>query len=322
LDLDFNLFVPQNNARNILPSPLQPADEALLALVIENHLPQDMYNKILDWALFAQHSNYKIPDAPVFRTALRRMHAKYANVCGGPPKSEIVTVPGYQPMHVYRFDFLQQAKRLFQDDDVMKDSLWHYDSKVNAEGERLYSEINTGDFWKLGADYVAQRARLANCDKSLDHVFCPVILFVDATLADRIGRLKVEPVLCSFGNICGEKRRLASSWFILGFIPPYPKSSIEAAADSNKVDSKHDQIAYYHECLKSILQDLLSVDKNEHGHEMFVASKGLIRAHFKLSLVIGDTEGHDKICTHYLSYSSNIRRVSRDCNLAQAKLMM
>ena len=42
-----------DNARKILPSTLQPADEALLALVIENHLPQDMYNKILDWALFA-----------------------------------------------------------------------------------------------------------------------------------------------------------------------------------------------------------------------------------------------------------------------------
>jgi hypothetical protein len=315
----FQSPVLPDNARNIPPSPLQPADESLLALVIENNLPQDMYNKILDWALFAEITSYQIPDAPVFRTALRHMHAKYASVCGGPPKSEVVTVPGYQPMHVYRFDFLQQAKRLFLDDDLMKDSLWHYNPKVTAGGERLYSEMNTGDFWKLGADYVAQLAGGANSDNSLDHLFCPVILFVDATLADRIGRLKVEPVLCSVGNICGEKRRLASSWFILGFIPPYPKSSIEVAFDRTKVDSKHGQITYYHECLKSILQDLLSVDKNEHGHEMFVAGKGFIRAHFKLSLVIGDTEGHDKICTHYLSYSSNIQRVSRDCNLPQSQ---
>jgi hypothetical protein len=202
----------------------------------------------------------------------------------------------------------------------MKDSLWDYDCSVSSSGERLFSELNTGDFWHLGVEYVSQRASLPTADKVLPHIFCPVILFIDSTLADRIGRLKVEPVLCSFGNICGEKRRLASSWFILGFIPPYPKSSVEAAADRAKVESKHDQIVYYHQCLKSILQDLLAADNNPDGHEMFIPSLGTkIRAHFKLSLVIGDTEGHDKVCTHYCSYSSNIQRVSRDCDLSQSK---
>ena len=310
---------PDGDVRKIEPSQLHPAEEMLLALIIENNLAQAMYNKILDWAHFAQFSNYKIPDAPVYRTSLGRMHRKYANVSGGFPKSEIVTVPDYQPMHVYRFDFLQQAERLFSDEDLMKESLWEYDPKVNASGERLYSEMNTGNFWKLVADYVADRARLPDADKSLEHYFCPVIFFVDMTCVDRIGRLKVEPVLTSLGNISGKMRGLPSSWFVSGFIPPYPKSSIEVAADRTKVDSKHHQTMYYHECLRSILQDVLAADKNEYGHEMFVAGKGRIRAHFKVSLVIGDTEGHDKICAHYCSYSSNIQRVSRDCNLPQSK---
>jgi hypothetical protein len=64
----------------------------------------------------------------------------------------------------------------------------------------------------------------------------------------------------------------------------------------------------------------LAADNNPDGHEMFIPSLGTkIRAHFKLSLVIGDTEGHDKVCTHYCSYSSNIQRVSRDCDLSQSK---
>jgi hypothetical protein len=99
--------------------------------------------------------------------------------------------------------------------------------------------MNTGDFWKLGVKYVSKWACVPTADQSLSHHFCPVILFIDSTLADRIGRLKVEPVFCSFGNICGDKRHLTTSWFILGFIPPYPKSSIEVAADHSKVDSKH-----------------------------------------------------------------------------------
>ena len=93
--------------------------------------------------------------------------------------------------------------------------------------------MNTGDFWKLGDDYVAKQVN--DLDPSLldglPHFLCLVILFVDSTLVDRFGRLKVEPVLCSLGNICGSKRSSASSWFILGFIPSNPKSSQELQAD-------------------------------------------------------------------------------------------
>jgi hypothetical protein len=83
--------------------------------------------------------------------------------------------------------------------------------------------MNTGDFRMLGAGYIAERAHLPTADKSLQQCFCPMILFVNATLADRVGCLKVEPFLSSFENICGENRWLASSWFILEFIRPYPK---------------------------------------------------------------------------------------------------
>jgi len=85
----FSGFRPQpllDDARMINPSQLQPADEALLSLIIENHLPQEMYNKVLDWAHFAHISNYNIPSASDYRTALHRMHAKYVNVCGVPPQ--------------------------------------------------------------------------------------------------------------------------------------------------------------------------------------------------------------------------------------------
>jgi hypothetical protein len=181
-----------------------------------------MYNKILDWAHFAWLSHYDVPKAIDYRTSLHRMHSKYTNVCGGSPLSEIIQVPGYQPMHVYRFDLLRQAKRLYLNKELMNNSFWDYDPKVTDCGYCLYSEMNTGNFWKLGVEYVSQRTRLPEADQSLTHHFCPVILFIDSTLADRIGQLKVEPVLCSVGNICGDKRRLATSWFILGFIPPTP----------------------------------------------------------------------------------------------------
>jgi hypothetical protein len=122
-----------------------------------------------------------------------------------------------------------------------------------------------------------------------------------------LGRLKVEPGLCLIGNINGKQRGSADAWFILGFIPPYPKSSKEAEADSNKKETKHLKAKYYHECINSILQDLLVMDNNVLGHKVFVPGYGYCYVHFKLSLIIGDTEGHDKACAHYCSYSSNIQ---------------
>jgi hypothetical protein len=249
------------------------------------------------------------------------MMKKYVHVSGGPPLSEIVRVPGHAPMHVYRFDFLKHVTRLLSDPDLMKDSLWGYNPQVNPNsGERVYAEMNTGDFWKLGEEYVANR--LSRLDPSLvdglPHRLCPINLFIDSTLVDRIGRLKVEPVLCSIGNISGLKRSSASSWFILGLIPPYPKSSKEAEADRKSVKTQHYQARYYQSCIKSIIQDLLIADKNERGHKMWIPGQGYSWVHFKLSLIIGDNEGHDKICCHYCSYSSNIQRMCHDCDISQS----
>jgi hypothetical protein len=82
---DYSIYVPCLDINNVTgfqapiqfdfsspinPSSLQVADEALLALVIENNLPQAMYNKILDWAHFAQYSNYTFSNAPLFCTTL------------------------------------------------------------------------------------------------------------------------------------------------------------------------------------------------------------------------------------------------------------
>jgi hypothetical protein len=110
-------------------------------------------------------------------------------------------------MYVYCFDVLCQAKRLYLNKELMANSLWDYDPKVTNSGDYLtiFQEMSTGDFWKLGVEYISKRDRLPTADQSLTHRFCPVILFISSTFANRIGRLKVEPILCSFGNICGDK---------------------------------------------------------------------------------------------------------------------
>jgi hypothetical protein len=80
------------------------AKESLLALVVENCLPINLYNKILDRARYAHFTEYNFSAAPpIYVTALRRMQDKYAQRLGGPPISDIVVVDGYQPIHSYPY---------------------------------------------------------------------------------------------------------------------------------------------------------------------------------------------------------------------------
>jgi hypothetical protein len=117
-----------------------------------------MYSAIMEWGHYASSVDYDFAGALTYQTILVQMIKKYVHVSGGPPRSEIVRVPDHAPMHVYHFNFLKQVSRLLSDPDLMKDSLWGYNPQVCPDsGERVYAEMNTGDFWKLGKDYVANR---------------------------------------------------------------------------------------------------------------------------------------------------------------------
>jgi hypothetical protein len=106
---------------------LHPVEESLLALIQEGRLPQKLFATIMEWAKFACQQQYNFSSAPVYWTAMNKMLKKYARVCVGPPKSEVVPLTGYSPMHVYRFDFLSQAVCLLSNSDLMQESLWCYE---------------------------------------------------------------------------------------------------------------------------------------------------------------------------------------------------
>jgi hypothetical protein len=56
---------------------------------------------IMQWALHATIQEYEFSEVLSYQTVLSRMIKKYIHVSGGPPRSEVVIVPGYSPVHVY-----------------------------------------------------------------------------------------------------------------------------------------------------------------------------------------------------------------------------
>lgn len=159
--------------------------------------------------------------APTYRTVKARMLERYdVNACGE-PMVEHVTVPGYsKPIPVHRLEFMSQVRKLFADPTLMEGSLWEYDRFSNS-----YGELNTGEWFKRAEEDMRKTVNdNLNKDVHCRHYVCPVILFDDSANADALGRLVVQPIIASISNICGDIQATLDPWFLLGMIPPYPKS--------------------------------------------------------------------------------------------------
>jgi hypothetical protein len=98
--------------------------------------------------------------------------------------------------------------------------------------ERLYDTLNSGQWWEFAERDMHHDLDLLDALKPPGlHVILPIILFDDSTLCDNIGRLLAQPILCTIGNIRNDLRHHVKSWFILGMVPPYPKSPKERESD-------------------------------------------------------------------------------------------
>jgi hypothetical protein len=66
-----------------------------------------------------------------------------------------------------------------------------------------------------------------------------------------------QPVLLTCGNISDELRRKVEVWFILGMVPPYPKSLKEREANCRAKGTTEQYMEFYHSCLGAILHQKL-----------------------------------------------------------------
>ena len=299
---------------------LHPTEEELIIIMRKHHLPIKLYKVLLDWAHRASKSNYEF-NSPTYQTALDRMKKKYLIEAGTAPLRSTIEVEGdtFPPMHVYRFSILHHIKRLFRKKEMLEGAMWRLEARCCSDTkERAYDKLNSGEWWEGAEREMEHQLDLLGTAKPPGlHFILPIIFFDDSTLCDNIGRLLAQPLLCTFGNLSDELRRLAESWFILGMVPPYPKSSKERESDRSKKLTQESFIKFYHNCLREILTEVKELSSRKAGVPIDVPGFGIVNFHVRLCLIIGDTKGHDDMCGHYNSHSSNICRMVRDCDIPQ-----
>ena len=74
-----------------------------------------------------------------------------------------------------------------------------FETKLDSEGNRIVSEMNTANWWLRTEEVLRER-----CGE--DSFLLPIILYLDATQLDVTGKNSAKPVCITLGNFSGRIR--------------------------------------------------------------------------------------------------------------------
>lgn len=201
------------------------------------------------------------------------------------------------PINVVWHDFGQCLYTLLSDDDLMNPENLLDD--INSSNE--FNDITSGTVY---ITYYKENIKDPDTQKLI-----PIIFFTDKTHTDVHGRLCLEPVQFTLGIFNRNVRNESRAWRTLGYVT----ESIYADKKITTIEKLQD----YHNILSIIFESFIDYQKNKRVWE-FKCSDGIKRKklmYLPVLFVIGDTEGHDKLCAR-TSCRFNIKRPCRYCNIS------
>jgi hypothetical protein len=220
-----------------------------------------------------------------------------------PKKQQYKLLSNNEEVPVVYFDFLESLKTLLNDPDLMRpENLIDYDPTIDLEDPTsVLDDINTGTVWEKAHNFYVSDPETQK--------LIPIIFFMDKTHTDINGRLKLEPVSFTLGIFNRKCRSNPLFWRTLGFV-----TDIDVNVGNASVSELKQQD--YHNMLKIVLASFEKAQQRPVAWKFTNESGTNIKnCIFPVLFIIGDTDGHDKLCGRYLS-RTNIQRLCRYCNIS------
>ena len=123
----------------------------------------------------------------------------------------------------------------------------------------------------------------------------PIIFFIDKTHVDAHGHLTLEPITFTLGIFKKETCRLPIAWHCLGYMVNQANVRVKMKSITKAED--------YHYILSIILKGVANAQKTDGVAWNLPFNGKIYPTVFKLLalIVISDTEGHNKLCLHFLT---------------------
>ena len=306
----------------------------LLQLLNELRAPLNAFTAVLNWAAKANDCGYffKVGVQPSREKMIQKLYARY-NMKGLIPKEKQLYLPySKRTVSMVYFDASEVFASLLSCPILNKDELYMFHDKQDPFAKPCVAsdlgDINTGRCYLKTYDALVKR-------KGVDMIL-PSILAMDKTQVDTYGRLQMEPITISHGLLKHSARSKPTAMRILGYInhsaahkpPPaskkwdcdtLPKGTVIAPAPLkpfSDVSWPTYLLNEMHMQIKFILEESGFIRLQEKGFywKLQYAGKTFpVVMHPYIPFIIGDTEGHDRLCGHYTARFKTVKQLCRVC---------
>jgi hypothetical protein len=307
----------------------------LLHTLKKLNTPMIAYGEILKWAVRSASSGYEFREGP--QTSRKHIISKMQlrlNQDDFSPKTHQLYLPFSKgTIQVIYFDIKEVLKSLLTCPAINKDKNYIFHDAANPntcdpfakpDGSFL-SEINTGRSYLKTYDDLIK-------DPTKD-MLLPCVLAIDKTHCDSSSRLQMEPLTISLGIFKHDIRKEPAAVRILGLInlgPAHKRTDTDPlvspiphsykAEDHLPIMKGVSTAAYslneYHLQIRCILEKSGFLALQEHGFNWKLQYRGQtipVVFHPYIPFIIGDTEGHDRLCGHYTSRGKGVNQLCRAC---------
>ena len=311
----------------------------LLHILKSLNAPLKAFSHILNWAAKANNSGhiFKEDCQPSREKVVQNLYCRY-NMKGLKPKEKLLYLPYSQRVvSMIYFDAREVFASLLACPVLNRDENFMFDSPakdpfVEPTKSSHIGDINTGRCYRKSYEALVKK-------KDVD-MLLPTVIALDKTQADTYGRLQMEPMTISHGLLKHSVRSQHTAMRILGYIFHGPTHQ------PNFKDGKviiHDRpldlpsgtvighaplkplpnitwstyiLNEMHMQINFILEESGFLDLQRNGfHWMLHYNQKVhpIVLHPYIPFIIGDTEGHDRLCGHYTARFSSIKQLCRVC---------
>ena len=286
------------NEHGPISESLVPKVELIL-LLDKINAPHYAFKEFMQWGtkLSAPSVQSSLMMAPLSRRAVLDHLCSRYNLQGTKPIKKKILLPNAQvEIEVVTHNFMECLYSLLTDRELMQDdnllllpqpdgSHSPFGSPPKQTPSYVLHDITDGSVYR---DAFKVHVQVPGRD-----LLVPIIFFIDKTFCDVNGRLTLEPVSMTLGIFKKEVRRLPHAWRCLGYVPNMAHfrsnmTSLQKATD-------------YHFILSTILESYKAAQKLPGilWQFPFQGQKKEVVMKIPLLLVLGDTEGHDKLCGKY-----------------------
>ena len=295
------------------PPPVRNAQDVLtldlIQILRKAGAKLETYSQVLTWAAKAQRHQFNFSAPIPTRKLFLSSFAEQLGISKMYPKSISTHLPHANfSVPITVFDATAAIHSLLTDVYLMRDDNFLFYNPDDPFSAPPLSNDICGDL--IHSDWYCKTYHQM-CNKSANSMLVPILLYIDKTQTDKLSRLSVEPVNLSLGLFKRSIRNQSSAWRPIGYIPDL--SNVPHKHGSTRDQSVH-KAQDLHVLFDAVLSPLFEFIKLVHPFGFMYRGKLLqARLHFKICFIIGDTEGHDRMCGHFTARTHNVKQLCRRC---------